>query len=520
MSFLPYSYTPSISPYPTYSYPFSQSLTGPSPIYTILIIGMVLFMAANVMPNLIPAADRIWYVAPMVLQWGFIIVIFALMVQMLGLVPGVPQLHITYVHMTIAALLFILMWNHIVSEIPPSKEEKRSSSSSLKERPSEKRKEEKKEDDDKDPSPWDDLRSHPSAFLTTRLNKIMPWPFPVGRAKRLGSELWWEKGMPLHVGHFNKPDPDLAKKAKEEEERKKKEKARAKAKEEEKAKEAEKIKEKEKAKKEAELRAKQKEEEVRKAKEDAKRKKDQAERKAIEDKQMQKLWRTKYLAMIVGISFLNKILGFLLLLLFSLQMISQELNEAPPTSSSSRSTSSSSSSSGSSRPSSSEEKEKLARLAAQKEKERAATTKSSSSSSPSSKDPSRSSSSSSSKDTSKTSSSSSSSKEPSKSSSTSSTSKPNSSSSGSGSGSVSSSSSKKDPVSSDAVRKAAGSKTVTNVDPGSGGFGVPYNVGFGMHYIHTPNPVKTADLSYPSMFIPSTGMSHPLMSSTYKQYAN
>ncbi|WVW84804.1 hypothetical protein I302_106839 [Kwoniella bestiolae CBS 10118] len=508
MSFLPYTYSPSFSPYPSYSYPFSQSLSTPSPIYTILIVGMVLFMAANVMPNLLPAADRVWHVAPMVIQWGFIIIIFALMVQMLGIVPGVPQLHITYVHMAIASLLFILMWNHIVSEIPPPAEEKRSSSSSSsRDKPSEKKEEKKKEDGPTEPSPWDDLRSHPSAFLTTRLNKLMPWPFPLGRANRVGNELWWEKGMPSHVGHFNKPDPEIEKKAKEEEARKKKEKERAKLKEEEKAKEAEKLKEKEKAKKEAEEKAKMREEEMRKAKEEARRRKEEMERKKVEDKHKQKLWRTKYLAMIIGISLLNKTLGFLLLLLFSLQMVSQELNEAPPaasSSSSSPSSSSSSSSSGSSSlrssssssPSSQEEKEKLAKLAAQKEKEKAAAASKSSSSS---------------RDPSKSSSSSSSSKEPSKSSS---------SSTSSSSKSSSSSSSSKDPISSDAVRKASGSKTVTSVDPEGGSFGVPYTVGFGMSYIHTPNPDKKDDLTLPSMTIPSTGMSHPLMTTTYRQYAN
>ncbi|WWD04989.1 hypothetical protein V865_003060 [Kwoniella europaea PYCC6329] len=490
MSFLPYSYNPSLSPYPSYSYPFSQSLTTPSPIYTLLIVGMVLFMAANIMPNLIPAADRVWHVAPMVLQWGFIIIIFALMVQMLGVVPGVPQLHITYVHMAIASLLFILMWNHIVSEIPPPAEEKKSSGSSSREKISEKKDEKKKKDEGpSEPSPWDDLRSHPSAFLTTRLNKLMPWPFPLGKAKREGNELWWEKGVPSHVGHFNKPDPDIEKKAKEEEARKKKDKERAKLKEEEKAKEAERQKGKEKAKKEAEVKAKMKEEELKKAKEDAKKRKEE-----VEDRHKQKLWRTKYLAMIIGVSMLNKTLGFLLLLLFSLQMVSQELNDAPQASSTNGSSSGSPSSSGSS--TNQEEKEKLARLQAQREKEKAAAAAAAKSSSSSSF----------SRDPSKNSSSSSSSRDPSRSSSS--------------SGSSSSKSSSKDPVSSDAIRKASGSTTVTNVDSDGGGIGVPYQVGFGMNYIHTPNPDKKDNLTLPSMTIPSTGMSHPLMTTTYRQYAN
>lgn len=47
--------------------------------------------------------------------------------------------------------------------------------------------------------PWEDLRAHPSAFLTTRLNKMMPWPFPMGKAVKGGKELWWEKGKSLQV---------------------------------------------------------------------------------------------------------------------------------------------------------------------------------------------------------------------------------------------------------------------------------------------------------------------------------
>nr|XP_019012869.1 uncharacterized protein I206_02365 [Kwoniella pini CBS 10737]OCF51650.1 hypothetical protein I206_02365 [Kwoniella pini CBS 10737] len=473
MSLLPYNYNPSFSPYPSYPYPLAQSLSTPAPVYTLLIIGMVLFMAANVMPNLIPQADRVWHVAPMVLQWGFIIIIFALMVQMLGIVPGVTQLHITYVHMAIASLLFILMWNHIVSDTPVQEEKTSSSSSSSREKPSERKKEAKNKEEEKEPSPWDDLRSHPSAFLTTRLGKLMPWPFPMGQANRKGNELWWEKGMPSHVGHFNKPDPELIKKEKEEEVKRKKEKEKAKLREEEKVKEAEKVKEKEKAKKEIEMKNKMKEEEIKKAKEDAKRKKEAAERKVIEDKHKQKLWRTKYLAMIIGISLLNKTLGFLLLLFFSLQMVSQELNTASPltisdstTSERSSTTSRTGSSSSSTSRSSQEEKEEMAKLAAlkQKEKERAAEASSGSSSS-SSKD-------------------------------------------------------KDKPISSDAIRKASGSTTVTYVDPHAGGIGVPYSVGFGMHYIHTPDALKKEDLTLPSMTIPSTGMSHPLMTSTYSQYAN
>ena len=44
-------------------------------------------------------------VAPFVLQWGFVIIIFALMAQMTGALPGVPRLHITYVHLAVACLM-------------------------------------------------------------------------------------------------------------------------------------------------------------------------------------------------------------------------------------------------------------------------------------------------------------------------------------------------------------------------------------------------------------------------------
>ncbi|WVQ96241.1 hypothetical protein IAU59_003345 [Kwoniella sp. CBS 9459] len=499
---LPYTYTP-LSPYPNYAYPLSETMNTPSPIYTLLITGMVFFMAANVMPNLIPAADRVWHVAPMVLQWGFIIIIFALMVQMTGLIPGVPQIHITYVHMAIATLLFILMWNHIVSQTPPTEEYKSSSSSSAKKeekKPGKKREEPAKNEKPPEPSPWDDLRAHPSAFLTTRLNKLMPWPFPMGKAGRgNGPELWWEKGMPSHVGHFNRPDPDAAKKAAEAEKeaakkKKAKEEAEKKAKEKEKAEKekAAKLKEKEKAEAEAKARARAKEEEARRAKEEAKRREEEKRLRAIEDRHKLKMWRTKYLAMIIGISMLNKTLGFLLLLLFSLQLVSQELNEKPTAAAAASasvpapSTSSASKpSSGSSSSTSSAEKEKAGRAAAaakereqEKEKEKAKSSFSSSS-----KSSSTSSSSSSSTDKEKD-------KEKSK-----------------------------EVVGSEAIKKAAGSKTVTNVDPDEG-FGVPYRVGFGMHYIHSPNPDKPGDLTLPSLFIPSEGMSHPLMTTTYRQFAN
>ncbi|ODO05181.1 hypothetical protein L198_01870 [Cryptococcus wingfieldii CBS 7118] len=505
--------------YPYYTYTPGGEVSGPTPVYALLIIGMVFFMASNVMPNLIPPADRVWHTAPFLLQWGFLIIICALLVQMMGLLPGVPQIHITYVHMTIAVLLFVIMWNQTVpGPSPPPPEEKKSSSSS-KDKPAEAKKEEKKKEEPKpeEPSPWDDLRAHPSAFLTTRLNKMMPWPFPMGKASSGGKELWWEKGMPAHVGHFNRPeqpapkkdaDEDAKKKKKEEEEKQKaKEQEELKQKEAEKSKEKEKAMEKEKAAKEAAAKAKAKEDEAKRAKELEKAKEERARQQAVEDKQRQKLWRTKYLVMIIGISFLNRSLAFLLLLCLCLQMVSQEINKtvpsassppaAAPASTSSSSTSSQApSSSGApskppSAPSADAEKEKMAKMKAMKEKEAADKAKSSSASSA-------------------------------KPSSSSSSAKPSSSSSSSSNSKTSSSSSSKPkdaPVSSDAIRKASGSTTVTKVDPGEdSSIGVPYTVGFGMNYIFNPD-TKGETLESPSMPIPSTGMSHPLMT-TYRQYAN
>ncbi|KAK8858692.1 hypothetical protein IAR55_002921 [Kwoniella newhampshirensis] len=518
------SFPPPYVPYthPHYPYVAPDFTAGPAPVYTMLIVGMVFFMAANVMPNLLPAADRVWNVAPFVLQWGFFIIIGALLVQMLGLLPVTPQLHITYVHMTIATLLFVIVWNQTTADLPQPAEERKpssSSSSSSRDKPSEKKKEEKKEEKPAEPSPWDDSRSHPSAFLTTRFEKMVPWPFPLGKADRGGNELWWEKGVPSHVGHFNKPDNE-AKKAEEEAQTKKKEqeeKEKAKAKEKDKDKEKVKgngtekdsEKERERAEKEAAAKAKATAEEAKKKKEIEREKAEAARKKAIEDRQKQKLWRTKHLAMITGISFLNKTLGFLLLLLFSLQLVSQELNQQPiadssPSVSSSSSASSSSSSKTSSGDSEMEkaraEKEKLAKMQAVKEAEKAkAEGKSSSLSSskpPSTSSTSRPSSSSSSRESSSSASSSRS------------------------SSSSSSSKSKGDPLGSEAVRKAADSKTVTHVDSEEGGFGVPYKVGFGLHYIHLPQAKAKDELDTAPMYIPSEGMSHPLMTTTYRQYAN
>lgn len=48
--YLPYSY---------HTYTPAGENAGPSPIYSLLILGMVFFMAANIMPVLSPAVDRI-----------------------------------------------------------------------------------------------------------------------------------------------------------------------------------------------------------------------------------------------------------------------------------------------------------------------------------------------------------------------------------------------------------------------------------------------------------------------------
>lgn len=96
------------------------------------------------------------------------------------------------------------------------------------------KKETKKEEE---VSPWEDLRAHPSAFLTTRLNKMMPWPFPMGKAVKEGKSYGGRKGHTFNCeplshnswelatqsdtltfiksDHFNKAGPG---KAKEEEE--------------------------------------------------------------------------------------------------------------------------------------------------------------------------------------------------------------------------------------------------------------------------------------------------------------
>jgi len=90
----------------------------------------------------------------------------------------------------------------MAAELPsPASQPSRSSSSpsaSSREKPREKPAE-KKEVKAKNPSPWDEMRAHPSAFLTSRLNRLLPWPYPMGKAAAVGNELWWESGVPAHV---------------------------------------------------------------------------------------------------------------------------------------------------------------------------------------------------------------------------------------------------------------------------------------------------------------------------------
>jgi len=61
----------------------------PGYVYPILICGMVFFMASNTMPMLLPEAQRVMYVrdkvllisrnvAPWLLKWGFLLLIFAI----------------------------------------------------------------------------------------------------------------------------------------------------------------------------------------------------------------------------------------------------------------------------------------------------------------------------------------------------------------------------------------------------------------------------------------------------------
>ncbi|KIR68639.1 hypothetical protein I314_01060 [Cryptococcus bacillisporus CA1873] len=202
-------------PYSYYTYTPVGENAGPSLIYTLLILGMVFFMAANIMPVLSPAVDRVWHVADSILKWGFFIIISALLVQMLGLLPGVPHIHITYVHMVIAFFLFAILWNTFVPVSNAQMEENKAFPIKEELTAGKKRENSKKETKkEEEVLPWEDLRAHPSAFLTTRLNKMMLWPFPTGKAVKGGKELWWEKGTHLQLGHFNKARPGKAKKRK------------------------------------------------------------------------------------------------------------------------------------------------------------------------------------------------------------------------------------------------------------------------------------------------------------------
>ena len=52
-------YYPQYGQTPPATYEFLNTLGGPAPVYLILIIGMVLFMASNAMPALTPDPDQI-----------------------------------------------------------------------------------------------------------------------------------------------------------------------------------------------------------------------------------------------------------------------------------------------------------------------------------------------------------------------------------------------------------------------------------------------------------------------------
>ncbi|KAK4687058.1 hypothetical protein P7C73_g3068, partial [Tremellales sp. Uapishka_1] len=545
---------------PPPSYPVSSLdiILSPSPVYVILLIGMLLFVATNVMQNLLPEADRVVSVAPMILYWGFALCLVALCTsrgQERELMSdryadtwyvsrGPPSPHHVRPHdgsvsIVLPALeprrsrlgpgpIFLLVLLLIKREGKGKAE--RGTETVLVER-----RERAQEADamgrsacaserfsDDPTEPLDAVAVPPRSGREQGDGSVVgernarPCVCHLG-TRRVAVPL---TGLAGHRGHFNKPDYE----AEEAEEKK----AKEKEKEREKAKEKEKAKAK--AEEEAKAKAKAKEEEEQKKKDAEKAKiaaEENARSKAIEDRrvtlQNQKVWRTKYLAMIVGISLLNKTLGFLLLLFFSLQLVSQELNAKPiPPPSSSKSSSTSNSGS-----SSSEDKEKLAKMQAMKEREKEKASSSSSSSRP--KESSSSSSSPSVKP--KESSSSSSSSKPKESSSTSSSKE---SSSSSKPKEPSSSSSPKDPVTSEGIRKAGGSDTKTKVDSEDSHHAVPYKVrlsslsggltfaqvGIGMHYIHTLD--KLGELDHEANFIPSDvgQMAHPLMTARYAGYAN
>lgn len=136
-----YSYPPEMMYSPATFSPLSSPTpltVAPSPIYTVLILGMTLFLLSTFMPNLLPIPDQVLcadpvrqYMAADPLQPGrangspvglradhlcasSVQVLTATstqltgaVTQMMGLMPGVPQLHITYVHLTIAFLLYV-----------------------------------------------------------------------------------------------------------------------------------------------------------------------------------------------------------------------------------------------------------------------------------------------------------------------------------------------------------------------------------------------------------------------------
>ena len=76
------------------------------------------------------------------------------------------------------------MWNHIVSTLPPAQAGETPPPEKAREKEREKRKESGRSKDGPPPDPWEDERSHPSAFLTTRLNRLVPWPFPLEWARK------------------------------------------------------------------------------------------------------------------------------------------------------------------------------------------------------------------------------------------------------------------------------------------------------------------------------------------------
>ncbi|OXG18761.1 hypothetical protein C366_02872 [Cryptococcus neoformans Tu401-1] len=459
-------------PYTYHTYIPVDENVGPSPIYALLVLSMVFFMPANVMPVLIPAVDRVWQMADPALKWGFFIIISAF------------RIHVTYVHMVTAFLLVAIVWNTFVPISRAQEEENKTPSVKEDKSTVGKKREISKEEtkEEVEISPWDDLRAHPSTFLTTRLNKMMPWPFPMGKAAREGKELWWEKGTHLQLGHFNR---ERLGKVKEEEGSEKKMKPKPGTEKGEREREKERGKgsmttgnekistKKEKAPGEAMTAASiPRREEDKRDQENAKIKESKARKQALEDRQRRKLCRTKNLVTIIGISSINMTLGFLLLIFYSFQIVSQELSHRVPhggeelaTIPSNSSSSSSSFSQITSNPESANEKQ-LMKLKTVKEKE-VSNEKVSSSKAPSVGP-------------------------------------------------------KEEPATSRSIQKATGPNTMTKVNPESGGTGinVPYEQAeIGMYYIFNPDG-KGENVENPSMQIPSLGMSHPLMTTTYKKYGN